>query len=40
MYDVIVSLFSTDPTLTHTNISSVTATVPLGEIDPFNGGEL
>ena len=31
MHDVktIVSLFSTDPTLTHANISTVTATVPL-----------
>ena len=26
---IIVSLFSTDPTLTHANISTVTATVPL-----------
>ena len=34
-----MSLFSTDPTLTHTNISTVTATVPLGEVDPI-GGEL
>ena len=40
MYDVIVSLFSTDPTLTHANVSTVTATVPLGEIDLSNGGEL
>ena len=28
----IVSLFSTDPTLTHANISTVTATVPLNEL--------
>ena len=27
--DVLVSLFSTDPTLTYANISTVTATVPL-----------
>ena len=32
-----MSLFSTDPTLTHANISTVTATVPLGY---YYGGEL
>ena len=42
MYDVIVSLFSTDPILTHANISTVTATVPFGKINlgVLNGGEL
>jgi hypothetical protein len=36
MYVLIVLLFSTDPTLTHENISTVTATVPL-EDDELGG---
>ena len=35
-----VLLFSTDPTLSLENISTVTATVPIEEVDFFNGGEL
>ena len=37
---LIVPLFSTDPTLSLENISTVTATVPIGEVDYLDGGEL
>ena len=33
-------LFSTDPTLSLENISTVTATVTIGEVDFLDGGEL
>ena len=35
-----VLLFSTDPTLSLENLSTVTATVSIGMVDSLNGGEL
>ena len=37
---LIVPLFSTDPTLSLENISTVTATVPIGKVDSDNSGQL
>ena len=37
---LIVLLFSTDPTLSLENISTVMATVPIGEVNSYNSGEL